>query len=78
MHGTGESEENDVVDLNIEELDIERLEQRLELAVTHLEDAWEECASCGSLVGCGTFHASNCPVLMNCDTYDDSGCKPQE
>jgi len=66
----------DIIDLNLDELDVEALEQRLELATAHLDDAWDECTSCGNLMTCGTFESDNCPSLTQCSTY--GGCKPAE
>lgn len=66
----------DVIDLNIQDLDVEQLEQRLELAAAHLDDAWDECGSCGQLITCGTYSGNECPSFSVCGTYTD--CKPQE
>lgn len=66
---------DEVLDLNIDALDVDQLEQRLELSAAHLEDIWAECLTCGSLSSCGSYDGV-CTSLLFCTTFD--GCKPQE
>lgn len=70
------SAREEIIDLNLDELDVEALEQRLELATAHLDDAWDECTTCTNLLTCGTFQSDSCASLTNCTTFD--GCKPAE
>lgn len=65
----------DVVDLNVSDLDIEQLEQRLELAAAHLDEAFLDCTTCPNLGDCGTF-TGNCGALLGCGTFQT--CKPTE
>lgn len=76
MERNDERKSSEVLDLNIDDLDIEQLEQRLELAATHLEEAWDECPTCFVYNACANYDGF-CGYLFDCGLYTNS-CKPVE
>lgn len=68
---TNEQSQSDeeIVNLNIDDLDIEQLEQRLEMAAAHMIDGLLD--PCPELVVCGTF-TGECPNLLNCGEFHET------
>ena len=63
--------QKEVVNLNIDDLDVQGLEERLELAAASVEDCWGHCYECETLTKCSSFDGE-CTQLVVCNTYD--GC----
>lgn len=59
--------DNEIVNLNIDDLDAEGLEQRLELAAANLDALWD-FGDCGTFGSCTTF-TDNCGTFGDCGTY---------
>jgi len=62
---------DEIVNLNIDDLDVEELEQRLELATARADDCWSDCYTCGTMISCDSF-GGNCTSMADCGTFD--GC----
>lgn len=62
-------EGHEIANLNIDDLNVEELEQRLELAVAHLDGLWDlDPLDCQGFVSCNSFNGA-CTTFGSCGTF---------
>lgn len=70
MDTEGKQERAEIVNLNLDDIDIEELEQRIELAAVDLKTMFDLMANCGTFARCLSF-TGMCSTFGPCTTFTE-------